>query len=102
VLFRSLCAGVGAFGGWQGAVFCLFGGAVVGVITALPGLIQSKVKGEEYAGVVPFVPSMAVAGAIWFFRGPELVHPLEKLDGFVNHSDLSAPSPRPIIEPTPP
>jgi leader peptidase (prepilin peptidase)/N-methyltransferase len=23
-----LCAGVGAFGGWQGAVFCLFGGAV--------------------------------------------------------------------------
>lgn len=68
-----LCAGVGAFGGWQGAVFCLFGGAVVGVITALPGLIQSKIKGEEYAGVVPFVPSMAVAGAVWFFRGPELV-----------------------------
>lgn len=68
-----LCAGVGAFGGWQGAVFCLFGGAVVGVVTALPGLIQSKIKGEEYAGVVPFVPSMAVAGAVWFFRGPELV-----------------------------
>jgi len=68
-----LCAGVGAFGGWQGAVFCLFGGAVVGVITALPGLIQAKIKGEEYAGVVPFVPSMAVAGAVWFFRGPELV-----------------------------
>lgn len=68
-----LCAGVGAFGGWQGAVFCLFGGAVVGVITALPGLVQSKIKGEEYAGVVPFVPSMAVAGAVWFFRGPELV-----------------------------
>jgi leader peptidase (prepilin peptidase)/N-methyltransferase len=68
-----LCAGVGAFCGWQGAVFCLFGGSVVGVITVLPGLIQTKLKGEEYAGVVPFVPSMAVAGAIWFFRGPELV-----------------------------
>ena len=68
-----LCAGVGAFCGWQGAVFCLFGGSVVGVITVLPGLIQTKIKGEEYAGVVPFVPSMAVAGAIWFFRGPELV-----------------------------
>jgi leader peptidase (prepilin peptidase)/N-methyltransferase len=68
-----LCAGVGAFCGWQGAVFCLFGGSVVGVITALPGLIQAKMKGEEYAGVVPFVPSMAVAGAVWFFRGPELV-----------------------------
>ena len=68
-----LCAGVGAYCGWQGAVFCLFGGSVVGVVTALPGLIQAKFKGEEYAGVVPFVPSMAVAGAVWFFRGPELV-----------------------------
>jgi len=68
-----LCAGVGAYCGWQGAVFCLFGGSVIGVITALPGLIQAKIKGEEYAGVVPFVPSMAIAGAVWFFRGPELV-----------------------------
>ena len=64
---------IGAFCGWQGAVFCLFGGSVIGVITALPGLIQAKIKGEEYAGVVPFVPSMAIAGAVWFFRGPELV-----------------------------
>jgi leader peptidase (prepilin peptidase)/N-methyltransferase len=69
-----LCAGVGAFCGWQGALFCLFGGSIIGVITALPGLISAKfIKGEEYAGVVPFVPSMAAAGALWFFRGPELV-----------------------------
>ena len=68
-----LCAGVGAYCGWQGAVFCLFGGSVIGVITALPGLIQAKIKGEEYSGVVPFVPSMAIAAAVWFFRGPELV-----------------------------
>lgn len=68
-----LCAGVGAFCGWQGALFCVFGGSVIGVITALPGLISAKfIKGEEYAGVVPFVPSMAAAGALWFFRGPEL------------------------------
>ena len=44
-----LCAGVGAFCG--SAKF---------------------IKGEEYAGVVPFVPSMAAAGVLWFFRGPEL------------------------------
>ena len=68
-----LCAGVGAFCGWQGALFCVFGGSVIGVITALPGLISAKfIKGEEYAGVVPFVPSMAAAGVLWFFRGPEL------------------------------
>lgn len=69
-----LCAGVGAFCGWQGALFCIFGGSIIGVVTALPGLISAKfIKGEEYEGVVPFVPSMAAAGALWFFRGPELV-----------------------------
>jgi leader peptidase (prepilin peptidase)/N-methyltransferase len=68
-----LCAGIGAYCGWQGAAFCLFGGSVIGVITALPGMILSKIKGEEYTGVVPFVPSLATAGTIWFFRGPELV-----------------------------
>lgn len=68
-----LCAGVGAYCGWQGALFCLFGGSVIGVLTALPGLISAKIKGADYEGVVPFVPSMAAAGIIWFFRGPELV-----------------------------
>jgi len=68
-----LCAGVGAYCGWQGALFCLFGGSVIGVITALPALISAKIRGLEYEGVVPFVPSMAAAGAIWFFRGPELL-----------------------------
>lgn len=68
-----LCAGVGAYCGWQGALFCLFGGSVIGVLTALPGLISAKIKGADYEGVVPFVPSMAAAGILWFFRGPELV-----------------------------
>lgn len=68
-----LCAGIGAYCGWQGALFCLFGGSVIGVITALPALISAKIRGSEYEGVVPFVPSMAAAGAIWFFRGPELL-----------------------------
>lgn len=68
-----LCAGVGAYCGWQGALFCLFGGSVIGVMTALPSLISAKIKNADYEGVVPFVPSMAAAGIIWFFRGPELV-----------------------------
>lgn len=68
-----LCAGVGAWCGWEGALFCLFGGSVVGVVTALPGVISARVRGEEYDGVVPFVPSMAVAAALWFLKGRELV-----------------------------
>ena len=67
-----LCAGVGAFCGWQGALFCLFGGAVIGVLLKFPTVIAVFTK-KEADSHVPFVPSMAIAGAIWFFRGPELV-----------------------------
>lgn len=67
-----LCAGVGAFCGWQGAVFCLFGGAVIGVLLKFPMVISVFTK-KETDSHVPFVPSLAIAGAVWFFRGPELV-----------------------------
>lgn len=68
-----LCAGLGAFGGWQGALFTLFGGSIIGLLLVLPPLIRSKLKGEEGPTSVPFVPSLALAGAIWFFCGPDLV-----------------------------
>ncbi len=68
-----LCAGMGAFGGWQGALFTLFGGAIVGLVLVLPSLIQARIKNSPGPGSVPFIPSLAIAGAIWFFRGNELV-----------------------------
>lgn len=68
-----LCAGLGAFGGWQGALFTLFGGSIIGLLLVLPGLIRSRLRGEDGPASVPFVPSLALAGALWFFRGPELV-----------------------------
>lgn len=67
-----LCAGVGAFCGFQGALFCLFGGAVIGVILKLPSILRIG-KGQKQSESVPFVPSMAMAGALWFFNGPALV-----------------------------
>jgi len=67
-----LCAGVGAFCGWQGALFCLFGGSVIGVIIKLPSVLALFGPKKESESV-PFVPSMAIAAALWFFRGPELV-----------------------------
>ena len=67
-----LCAGVGAFCGWQGALFCLFGGAVIGVILKSPYLL--KLFGpQKLSESVPFVPSMAIAATLWFFKGPALV-----------------------------
>jgi leader peptidase (prepilin peptidase)/N-methyltransferase len=68
-----LCAGLGAFGGWPGALFAFFGGSVIGVLLVLPALIKARLRGEESPAAVPFVPALALAGAIWYFRGPELV-----------------------------
>jgi leader peptidase (prepilin peptidase)/N-methyltransferase len=68
-----LCAGLGAFGGWQGALFAFFGGSVIGVLLVLPALIKARLRGESGPAAVPFVPALALAGAIWYFRGPELV-----------------------------
>ncbi len=37
----------GAFCGWEGAVFALFGGAVIGTVLLLPVLLWQKLRGEE-------------------------------------------------------
>lgn len=68
-----LCAGLGAFGGWQGALFSFFGGSVIGVLLVLPSLLSSRLKGEKGPAAVPFVPALSLAGALWYFRGPEWV-----------------------------
>ncbi len=77
---------IGAFCGWQGAVFAMFGGALLGSIFLLPILLlgrlfggnkapeQSTDDGEEgeeeeelqFGAQVPFGPLLALAGLIYF------------------------------------
>ena len=81
---------IGAFCGWQGAVFAMFGGALVGSALLLPCLLLAKLfgsndskekestepsndpEGEEeeepvqFGAQVPFGPMLAVAGLIYF------------------------------------
>ena len=76
---------IGAFCGWQGAVFCVFGGAIVGTVWVALAWIWQKVSGKKAPiapraelaegqeaeklalGVqVPFGPMLAVAGAVYF------------------------------------
>jgi len=78
---------IGAFCGWQGAVFSMFGGALVGSVILLPILLAGRlfggkktpkdvavsddesVEGEEdvqFGAQVPFGPMLAVAGLIYF------------------------------------
>ncbi|MDO8543791.1 MAG: prepilin peptidase [Opitutaceae bacterium] len=83
---------IGAFCGWQGAVFSIFGGAVVGTVWFIVALVWEKIAGKPapvapptetaegepaplaFGAHVPFGPMLAIAGALYFlvFRGPAL------------------------------
>ena len=83
---------IGAFCGWQGAVFAMFGGAVVGTVWFAAAWLWEKATGRRaavappsetpegeaaplaFGAHVPFGPMLAIAGAGYFlyFRGPVL------------------------------
>jgi len=73
---------IGAFCGWQGAVFSIFGGAVVGTVWFVVALLWQKLAGKRTAATVatsgsesaplgfgmqvPFGPMLAIAAALYF------------------------------------
>ncbi len=75
---------IGAFCGWQGAVFAIFGGAVVGTGWVAIAWIWQKATGKQaavappaetpegepspiaFGAHVPFGPMLAIAGALYF------------------------------------
>ncbi len=79
---------IGAFCGWQGAVFSIFGGALVGTVWFAVSLIWQKIAGKPapvappsetpdgqpaelgFGAHVPFGPMLAIAAALYllFFR----------------------------------
>lgn len=80
----TFVGGIGTFCGWQGALFAIFGGSVVGVIWTAAELILRKITGREksvslptespegeeaavgFGAHVPFGPMMAIAAALYF------------------------------------
>jgi leader peptidase (prepilin peptidase)/N-methyltransferase len=61
-------AAIGAFTGWQGALFALFGGAFIGTIIILPYLLMQQLTKpkEPKLQELPFGPFLAL-GAVVFF-----------------------------------
>ena len=75
---------IGAFAGWQGAVFAIFGGALVGTIWVGLAQVWKKISGQPapvapraetpegqpaeigFGMHVPFGPMLAIAGALYF------------------------------------
>jgi leader peptidase (prepilin peptidase) / N-methyltransferase len=75
---------IGAFCGWHGAVFSIFGGAAIGTVWLATALVWQKISGKPGSGAprsetpdgkpadlglgvhVPFGPMLAIAGALYF------------------------------------
>lgn len=73
---------IGAFCGWQGAVFSMFGGALIGTLFLLPWLAierlrrhfaDDSVDDDGFAGQVPFGPMLAAAGVLYYLGCSQFV-----------------------------
>ena len=74
---------VGAFCGWQGGLFVIFGGAIVGTVLLIPVMIISKFasrkddsdhgNGNGLGMEVPFGPFLGIASIFYFLGLREIV-----------------------------
>ena len=77
---------IGAFCGWQGAAFAMFGGALLGSLLLLPWILALRIRNAfrkssntdandsvEATGQVPFGPMLAAAGILYYLGLSEYV-----------------------------
>jgi len=65
----KLMAAIGAFLGWQAALFCIAAGSMIGAVFGLAGLLVAR----DSSGVrLPFGPFLAAAALLWLFGGRSL------------------------------
>ena len=63
-------AAIGAFLGWQGAVFSLMASAIVGAVVGVTLIVCQK---REWSSRLPYGPYIALAATVWIFGGQRLV-----------------------------
>jgi leader peptidase (prepilin peptidase) / N-methyltransferase len=64
---------IGAFIGWQGAIFSLMVSSLIG---AAVGTILIVLRKREWSSRMPYGPYIAAAAVIWLFGGKKLFHAL--------------------------
>jgi leader peptidase (prepilin peptidase)/N-methyltransferase len=64
---------IGAFIGWQGAVFSLMVSSMIG---AAVGIILILLRKREWSSRMPYGPYIAAAAVIWLFGGKKFFHAL--------------------------
>jgi len=67
----KLLAMIGAVVGWQGVLFTIFTGSLLGCIAGFSLMIKNR-KGMKLA--VPFGPFLSMGAVIYVFFGPSIVH----------------------------
>jgi leader peptidase (prepilin peptidase)/N-methyltransferase len=63
-------AAIGAFIGWQGAVFSLMASSLIGSAVGLALILLRK---REWSSRMPYGPYIALAAVLWIFAGKKLV-----------------------------
>jgi leader peptidase (prepilin peptidase)/N-methyltransferase len=66
-------AAIGAFIGWQGALFSLMVSSLIG---AAVGIVLIVLRKREWSSRMPYGPYIALAAVIWLFGGEKLFHAL--------------------------
>ena len=70
----KLMGAIGAFCGWQGAVFAFFGGAVIGCLLLLVCWPFMRKRSEDGEGNrIPFGPALAAGGVLYLFYAKPFV-----------------------------
>jgi leader peptidase (prepilin peptidase) / N-methyltransferase len=64
-------AGIGAFLGWQAALFTIFASSVIGGVVGLLLVVTSK---KGWGSRIPYGPYIALAALLWVFFGRELIN----------------------------
>jgi leader peptidase (prepilin peptidase) / N-methyltransferase len=64
---------IGAFIGWQGALFSLMVSSMIG---AAVGIILILLRRREWSSRMPYGPYIAAAAVLWLFGGKKLFHAL--------------------------
>jgi leader peptidase (prepilin peptidase)/N-methyltransferase len=64
---------IGAFIGWQGAIFSLMVSSMIG---AAVGIILILMRRREWSSRMPYGPYIAAAAVIWLFGGQKFFHAL--------------------------
>lgn len=62
-------AAIGAFIGWQGALFSLMVSSIIGAVV---GIIFIALRRREWSSRMPYGPYIALAAVIWIFAGQKI------------------------------